>query len=446
MRGRGVLICLVLIVALALLVQFTSARGRGSRKGSNKAKGIGPNRRGKAKTAPKKKKAQKSKKGSKSKLGANKAGAGAKGASKPRKGKPSMDLAGQDEVGAMNDNPAIRQLFLQRVRALGATYVRQMASVGSLDKCLGQPSTDNANRLIRLIQDAKKVGLKVQLDITGSATSWSDICGHPKGSLMPMKDWKKFVQTWVPFFYNAGVRRFGIWNEPNHPAYNCAGSVTQSAFVDDVKCNAKSAANRKRYLQLYTTAYKTITAMQKKGQVKKAKIWFGEFAGNGLEWASKMMKGKKIKADAFSWHPYQYCSPPEIKGKTFPVKTCKRLTSGISWTPDVQRTLKNWAKSKTLTTRKGGKVPMYMTEFGYHTQGKYALPEPLRAKFYVRALQWAKRHGTKGFVLFQFIPSPPGSAWDTSLLKAEGFSYVPTASYRAIHKWATAQGYKTQPI
>jgi hypothetical protein len=263
-----------------------------------------------------------------------------------------------------------------------------------------------------------------------------------------MSEWANYVRKYVPYFYKFGVRRFAIWNEPNHPAYNCAGTVTPGAtgFVDDAKCNAKSRANQKRYLTLYKTAYKTIKSLQKKGQVKKAQIWFGEFAGNALEWTKKMLKGQKLKAHGFSWHPYQYCSPPEKKGRIFPVKTCKRLTSGISWSRTVQGQLKKWAQTKQLSTPKGGKVPMYMTEFGYHCQGKYKLPESIRKKFYVRALKFASKAGARGFVLYHMFPTQPGSVWDTSLLKAYGYSWVPTDSYRAIHKWATSRGYKTQKL
>jgi len=358
-----------------------------------------------------------------------------------------MELAAQDPNSALSDDNDLRHRFLRTARALGVTYIREMASISSLDPCLAGVASANTLRIIRLIKDAKTYGMRVQLVITGSATSYSEICMRKPGALIPIPEWKKFVTNVVKAFYPHGVRRFAIWNEPNHPAYNCAGKVTKSSdFVDDAKCHAKSSQNQKRYLKLYQSAWTTVRGMQKKGHVKKAKVWFGEFAGNALEWTSKLLKGRRLKTDGYSWHPYQYCAPPETTKKTFPVKTCRRATSGIGFTPKVQKMLKKWAKTKQLTTRSGKRVPMYMTEFGYHCQGKYKLPEAIRAKFYVRALEWARKNGARGFVLFQFYPTPPNSVWDTSLLLPAAQGYAPSLSYRKVHAWAKKRGYKVKAI
>jgi hypothetical protein len=114
---------------------------------------------------------------------------------------------------------------------------------------------------------------------------------------------------------------------------------------------------------------------------------------------------------------------------------------GIGYAKDVQKQLKKWAKSGRLTTPKGKPVPMYLTEFGYHRKAPYGIPEKYRAKWYPKAMEWARKSGARGMVLYQFYPQ--AQAWDTSVLEANG---APTPSYLKLWKWAQSRGYKVKKV
>jgi hypothetical protein len=194
---------------------------------------------------------------------------------------------------------------------------------------------------------------------------------------------------------------------------------------------------------LYKSGYNIIRSLQKQKKIGPVKIWIGEYAGfGGIGFTARMLKKSKLKADGFSWHPYQYCNPPSVKGKGKFIKGyCKRAMGGMGYVKDAQKALAKWAKSGRLTTPGGKKVPMYLTEFGYHRKAPSGIPEKYRAKWYPQALERSRKAGVKGFVLYQFYPQ--AQAWDTSILQADG---TPTPSFRRLHAWAKSRGYKVQKL
>jgi len=281
------------------------------------------------------------------------------------------------------------------------------------------------------------------------AASWGAACGASTGN-PDIAYYKQFIAQYFQFFYKLGVRRFSLWNEPNLASFLCAGTATSTSDVDKSTCTASANANAMKFLQLYREGSKVIRTLQKKNKWRKVQIILGEFAGHGgVRFLERLLKKTKLKADGFSWHPYQYCNPPSVKGGGKYIKGhCRRAMGGMGWLGEAQKALKKWAKSKRLTTPSGKRVPMYLTEFGYHRKapaGKpkkpYGIPESYRAKWYKLALERARKAGVKGFVLYQFYPRP--QEWDTSLLHSNG-KY--TKSFRGIHAWAKSRGYKVKKL
>jgi len=113
------------------------------------------------------------------------------------------------------------------------------------------------------------------------------------------------------------------------------------------------------------------------------------------------------------------------------------MIGGIAWAPRYQAQLAKLAASRALLTPKGKQVPLFFTEFGYHKTGANALPENIRAKWYPKAMEVARRSGARQMSIYQLYPGLAG-AWDTSLLNAKGESLP---SYIALQGWAKKQGY-----
>jgi len=365
-----------------------------------------------------------------------------------------MEISIQDEGVFTSDDDGVRIKALNQAAALGATYVRQMVLMHMIHPCRGGEALRYLNALNRIVAEAKARGLKMQMVLTGVAANWGVPRGcaapytKPTGSKPSIKGWSAYVKKWVTYFAAKGVRRFSMWNEPNHPSFLCAGAVVapKDGDVDHARCQAKEADNVKLYQKVYKAGWDAVQQLKKAKKVPKSvKVWIGEFAGHGLDFLTPLLKGKKFKADGFSYHPYQYCSPPATKKSNFPVATCKRKMGGISWIPDVAKALKAAAKKGSLRTPGKKTVPLFLTEFGYHRQGRNALPENVRAKWYPQALAFAKKNKVKGFTLYQIVPSPvrTPSLWDTSLLQPD---LNASPSFRAIHAWAKKSGYKTKPF
>jgi len=322
-----------------------------------------------------------------------------------------------------------------------------------LHPCRGADATTYLNNINAMVASATQHGMKVQLVLTGVAAGW----GVPRGCAAPyntptgvnpnIANYKAFVTKYVLHFNQLGVKRFSLWNEPNLASFLCpkVTTVTVPNDVDLVKCSSPTATAAKLFIKLYKAGYNVIQGLKKAKKISQdVKILFGEFAGFHPTFVNAALKGQKLKADGFSYHPYQYCSPPTTMKKTFPVATCKRLMSGMGWTKNAQTALQKWAKSGQLRTPKGGVVPLYLTEFGYHVQGKYAMPETYRSKWYPQALEFARKNRVQGFVMYQFGPSPVVNPplWDTSILDV---NLAPTATYISIWTWAKSRSYKVLP-
>jgi len=294
--------------------------------------------------------------------------------------------------------------------------------------------------------------------LTGVAANW----GVPRGCTGPflptgvkpdLKNWATFVKNIVIFFSAKGldVRRFSLWNEPNHPSFLCNGNVVppKDGNIDHSKCDAPKKTSVSLLVNLYKTGYSVIQKLKANGTISKnVKVFLGELAGADIPFIDAVFKNNKLKADGFSFHPYQYCTPPEVK--TVPKNApCKRAMKGISYIPDVQTRLDSLHKSGHLTTPSGKRVPLYLTEFGYFQKCSkanvaaklgmcvFGISANLRAQWYPRALQFAAKHNVQGFVLYQFQKSKDGS-WNTALLDKDNKS---TPAYCATYAWAKHHKY-----
>jgi hypothetical protein len=291
--------------------------------------------------------------------------------------------------------------------------------------------------------------MRVQLTICGVAAEWGHPRGcaasyRPTGELPSIKGYKKLVSKYVQRFSKLGVRRFSSWNEPNHPAFLCAGKSKSSkdGNVDNTVCKDNKDKRYLLYGNLHRAAWSVVQKLKKAKKISsKVQLWYGEFSGNGWKATDVILKKGKIVADAYAFHPYQYCTPPNTYKAIFaPGSTCKKATTGgIHSAKATQKYIAKWHKKGRLRTPKGGAPPLYLTEFGYHRQGEHAIPENYRAKWYPMAMTEAKKAGARGMVLYQMFPSGPGR-WDTSILNGGG---AQSPSYQALRAWAIKNGYKT---
>jgi len=376
-----------------------------------------------------------------------------------------MELCVQDENAFKSDDPNVRAKAWSRARSLGATHVRQMLYINSLNPCRGQPAVEELARFDRLADEAKANGVQLQLVLTGVAAAWgiatladNSPCpgadGRPSGLNPSVKKFGRYVRSMVSRYASRGVKRFSMWNEPNLAAFLCAGKVKSVAGnIDATKCSGSTteqAANL--YAKLYQRGYEEVQDLKQKGKIPHdVEVLMGELApgSNAGQFADAVMHGRKLHADGFSWHAYQYCTPPNSKKAEF-IKgsSCNRVAGkgfGIAWADDWQNRLARYHGQGSLTTHHGQKVPLYQTEFGYWRAGSSNdIPEPYRAKWLPMALDVGKKNGVRQMNLYQLFAGPgTAGVWDTAILDQTG---NPLPSYNAVRAWATMHGYPVTPL
>jgi len=367
------------------------------------------------------------------------------------KGK-KMEIAVQDENAFTTDDVNTRNIAYAQAKAIGATVIRKMLSLHLIHPCRGTAAVDEINKMSRFVSEARSHGMKVQLTICGVAANWGLPRGcagkwKPTGEKPNIKNYQKLVSKYVQYFSKLGVKRFSSWNEPNHPAFLCAGKskVSSSGDVDSTVCADNKSKRYLLYGKLHKAAWGVVQKLKKAKKIPKSvELWFGEFSGNGMKAAETIFKKLKIAADAYSFHPYQYCTPPNtFKAIYAPGSSCHKTTQGgIASAKQTQAFIRKWAKKGRFRTPKGGIPPLYLTEFGYHRLGVNAIPEPYRAKWYPMAMTVAAKAHARGMVLYQMFPSGPGAPptlWDTGFLAYGGGA---SPSSNALRAWAQKRGYK----
>jgi hypothetical protein len=213
------------------------------------------------------------------------------------------------------------------------------------------------------------------------------------------------------------VATYSIWNEPNLNAW--------------IKGSNKGATYRK----LYTAGYSAIRKSD-----RSAKILIGETSPTGhgrsrgldplkflrqlacVDDKYKPLKGKRcpaLQSNGYAQHPYDLDNAPRQSDQGPDSVTIGTL-------PNLTRALRK------LRGRIKGTSSIYLTEFGYASQGPHAISESKRAAYYKQAYSIARHtHGVKELVQYLLInpPSRSRDAFPTGLLTPTGDK---TPAYNAL--------------
>ena len=287
----------------------------------------------------------------------------------------------------------------------------------------GRPTT-------RAITNARRRGMKVLLTLTGPGPAWATPKNRlSKGYYKPsVRQFKKFVKAAVRR-YRRQVKLFSIWNEPNW--YKWLAPLRQAPM---------------RYRKLYRAAYKVI-----KNQAPRARVLLGETSPNaqrGVAIAplkffrrmtclnddyrkkrrlSRRRCSTKLRADGVAHHPYDFNHSPRTNPKGRDDVTIAALGR-------LNRALAKMKRRRVLVPRRTRKMPVHLTEYGYHRSGYRKVPERRRARWEVTAFKIARKNPRVQTMLHYVFVRPPGERFfDLSLLNTDGST---TRTYRKLRRWA----------
>jgi hypothetical protein len=279
----------------------------------------------------------------------------------------------------------------------------------------------------RLIDEAARHGVRVHVSLTGPAPRWA----NARRSTVRRAWYKPSASEFGKFaaiaaeHFRGRVDRYSIWNEPNW-----------KTWLGPLK------AGPSLYRQLYVKGYAAI-----KRADPAAKVLIGEtapFAKRG--WSTSplaFLRGvtcvnkkyrrtrscPKLKADGYAHHPYDFRHSPTYRypgADNVTIGTLSRLT----------RALDKLSRAGVLRKNGGGKMPLYLTEYGYFASGHRALPRRTRSRYLQQAYSIALRNPRVKSQLQYLLVSPPRSArasfFDLGLVSTRGKRNV---GYSALQRW-----------
>jgi hypothetical protein len=343
-----------------------------------------------------------------------------------------MEVAVQDDGVLLDQYWYGRAAGLGRAQQLNVTWIRSNL-VWSRALARGQANRRTRPRHLRwsfshwdgLIDDAAARGIRVELTLTGPSPAFATST-HKAGPDAPrIAAWREFVRAAARHF-KGRVSRYTIWNEPNYVGW--LRPAREAPYI---------------YRGLYKAAWRELHRVDPRAQVLIGET--SPYAIRGKAWAPltfiratacvdgryRRLKGchGSLIADGYAQHPYNYENPPTYRypgADNVTIGTLSRLT----------RALDRLRRAHALRTRRGGKMGVFLTEFGYFTFGYRRQPESRRARYERQAFAIAQRNPrVRQMTHYQLVEPPKGpySFWKTYLILQDG---RPRFTFWSLASWA----------
>jgi hypothetical protein len=318
-----------------------------------------------------------------------------------------MELALQDDAVFVDQRWMDRDRALDHAVELGTRRIRVnvlwsralVSGAARRTPPAGGPSYD-FSRIDALQAAAAARGIRLQLTLAGPAPAWAT-GDHRVGPNRPDPVRFAAFARAVATHFEGRVDRYSIWNEPNWNTW--------------LAPQARAAAV---YRGLYRAGYAAIKAAD-----PSAKVLIGELAPAGGGRAIAPLKFlrdvtcarcARLRADGFALHPYQFTRSPLVaagRADDVPIGALWRLTSALD----------KLARRHALATPDGRPLDLFLTEFGYLTQGTRAQKPNVRAAWLASAVALARRNPrVKQLLQYQLVDPPAEERWHSALLHRDG--------------------------
>src|SRR5215213_2216590 len=348
-----------------------------------------------------------------------------------------MELALQDDATFLVGGKRVpREKAFNYVRQLGVTRLRvNLLWSYTMPEQFYKPRRKPAqipyvfDAIDSLVDQAAAKGIRVHLSLTGPAPRWA----RPKSSLR--QAWYKpntaEFAKWagvVAEHFAGRVDRYSIWNEPNWKTW--LGPLKSAPAL---------------YRSLYVRGYDAIKAAE-----PRAKVLLGETSPNGRRGLStaplaflrkvacvnskykRVGHCPKLKADGYAHHPYDFRHAPNFKypgSDNVTLGTLSRLTKALD----------KLSRSGALRKNGGGRMPLYLTEYGYFATGHRTLPAKTRTRYLQQAYSIALKNSRVKSQLQYLLVSPPASSssafFNLALLSTRGKKYP---QFGGLQRWFKA--------
>jgi hypothetical protein len=345
-----------------------------------------------------------------------------------------MELALQDDATFLVGGKRVpREKALDHARSLGVTRIRvNLLWAYTMNESVYAARRKPAqipyffDQYDSLIDAAAEKGIRVHISLTGPAPRWA----RPKPSIKQawFKPNTREFGEWagVAAEHFAGrVDRYSIWNEPNWKTW--LGPVSSAPSL---------------YRSLYVRGYDAI-----KEADPRAKVLIGETSPYGRKGLSssplaflrsvtcvnkKYKRARscpKLRADGYAHHPYDFRHAPNYQypgDDNVTIGTLPRLTKALD----------KLSRAGVLRKNGGGRMPIYLTEYGYFASGHRALPAKQRTRYLQQAYSIALRNSRVKSQLQYLLVAPPRNSssafFNLALMSQTGKKYP---QFGALQRW-----------
>jgi hypothetical protein len=330
-----------------------------------------------------------------------------------------MEIAMQDDPVFVGQSYYNREKGFAHARALGVTRMRVNANwafaltrARQLQKSKPTGLSYDFGTLDSVVNAAARHGIRVHLSVTGPAPAWATR-NRRLGNYKPNQGEFAGFAAALARHMKGRVDRYSIWNEPNWKSW--LGPLSSAAA---------------QYRGLYYRGYNAI-----KQEDPNAKVLIGETAPYRQARRStapvaflrsvaclnkrykRVRKCTKLKADGYAHHPYYFSQAPSFKypgADNATMGTLSHLTHALD----------RISRSGQIRRNGGGKLGLYLTEFGYFSSGHRALARSKRGKYLSQGFKMALANGrVKSQLQYLLVQPPrkyPWSFFDLGLISTGG--------------------------
>jgi hypothetical protein len=359
---------------------------------------------------------------------------GACGASDVRAAR-GMEIALQDDPVFVSQNYFKMDRGFRLARSFGVTRLRVNVNWAFMMSSAQQRARRKPSGLVygfgrfdRTIDTAAKYGIRIHASLTGPAPRWATGNRRKASGYRPnAREFERFATAAAQYF-KGRVDRYSIWNEPNWKTWL-----------------SPSRAAPGLYRALYLRGYRAIKAVD-----PAAKVLIGEtspyrrrgFSSAPIAFLRSLTCVNKryrrsgrcpqIRTDGYAHHPYDFAHSPSFR---YPGKD--NATMGTLG--NLTRALDRIQRAGALRYNGRGRIPLYLTEFGYFASGHRALPRRTRSRYLVQGFARALRNGRVRSQLQYLLVSPPRrfpwSFFDLGLVTTSGRKHP---QFSALQRWYRA--------
>ncbi|HYY88048.1 MAG TPA: hypothetical protein VFA49_04575, partial [Chloroflexota bacterium] len=283
------------------------------------------------------------------------------------------------------------------------------------------------------IDAAARHGIRVQLTLTGQAPAFATR-NHRIGVNRPSAALFADFAAHAARHFRGRVDRYEIWNEPNWHTWL-----------------APMRAAPRLYRALYSRGYKAI-----KSADPSAKVLIGETVPYGQRGRSipplaflrrvvcvnrryrRVGHCPTLFADGYAHHPYDFLHAAHFRypGRdNVTMGTLRRLT----------RALDRLSRRRALRHNGGGRMPLYLTEYGYFGKGHRSLPKRRRIRYLKQGWTIALRNRRVKENVQYLLAGPRrgdvGAFFDLALLSTRGHR---RPNYNALLSWYRQHRHKVK--